>query len=92
MTAVQAPPDTTTLRNPSANEGRTVDYREEAKNLAAEDYQARIRRSAARRPRMRSRRGVRACSSVLPVFNVPISRVRTGPRHRVVMRSVGYCG
>jgi hypothetical protein len=44
MTAVEAPPDTTTLGNPSANEGRAVDYREEAKKLAAEDYQARMER------------------------------------------------
>jgi hypothetical protein len=44
MTAVEAPPDTTTLGNASANDGRVADYREEAKKLAAEDYQTRIRR------------------------------------------------
>jgi hypothetical protein len=43
-TTVEAPSDTSTDRNSSANEGRTVDYREEAKKLAAEGYQARIRR------------------------------------------------
>ena len=41
---VEAPPVTRTQHNSSANEGRAADYREEAKNLAAEDYQARIRR------------------------------------------------
>lgn len=41
--AAEAPSDTRTHRNPSAAEGR-ADHREEAKNLAAEDYQARIRR------------------------------------------------
>lgn len=44
MTAVEAPRDTTTHGNSSANEGRAVDYREEAKKLAAEDYKARIGR------------------------------------------------
>jgi hypothetical protein len=41
---VDAPSDTRTHRNPSANEARSVDYREEATKLAAEDYQARLRR------------------------------------------------
>jgi hypothetical protein len=44
MTTVEAPSETRTYRNRSVDEGRAVDYREEAKRLAAEDYQARIRR------------------------------------------------
>lgn len=42
--AVEAPSATRTDRNSSASQGRAVDYREEAKKLAADDYQARIRR------------------------------------------------
>lgn len=44
MTTVEAPSETRTPRNLWADEGRAVDYREEAKKLAADDYQARIRR------------------------------------------------
>lgn len=45
----EAPSETRTHRNPSANEERAVDYREKAKKLAAEDYQARIRRFHSRK-------------------------------------------
>jgi hypothetical protein len=83
MTTVEAPSETRTYRNRSVDEGRAVDYREEAKRLAAEDYQARIRRSTARGLRIRSRRGVRACSAI-PVFKVAItSPASTGSSHRV---------
>jgi hypothetical protein len=41
---VEAASDTRTHADPSANGARTVDYREEAKKLATEDYEARIRR------------------------------------------------
>jgi hypothetical protein len=40
---VEAPSDTKTP-NTSASEGRAADYREEALKLAAEDYEARVRR------------------------------------------------
>jgi hypothetical protein len=42
--AVEAPFDTRIDSEPSTNGGHAADYREQAKKLAAEDYQARIRR------------------------------------------------
>jgi hypothetical protein len=57
---VEAPTDTRTHADPSANGMRTGDYREEAKKLAAQDYRHGSVDSTARRPRIRSRRGVRA--------------------------------
>jgi hypothetical protein len=40
----EAPSVTRTQHNSSANQERAVDYREQAQKLAAEDYEARIRR------------------------------------------------